>query len=109
MNVNGIGNSNVIGDNEEQAGEKNNMPNTNEQSNNVDEPENDVVLNEKYELREGESQNRAINRTVRRKKCINWTENLRAKFMEVVEHLVGGSKSTSQLFNFLDNSFHGAL
>ncbi|MCD9638907.1 hypothetical protein HAX54_023080 [Datura stramonium] len=51
MNVGGIGNNNIVEENERQAEEKNNVPNnTEEQSNNI-EAENSVTSNGKNKLK----------------------------------------------------------
>ncbi|KAJ8571042.1 hypothetical protein K7X08_038014 [Anisodus acutangulus] len=103
MNVgddDGIGNNNIVEDSEK-AGEKN-IFNAEEQSNNIHEAENEVISNELYKLRrkrgrkitkeisEVESQSNAINETVRRKACTEWTVDLHAKFMKVVQQLGEG-------------------
>ncbi|KAK4377295.1 hypothetical protein RND71_003591 [Anisodus tanguticus] len=95
MNVgddDGIGNNNIVEDTEK-AGEKN-ISNVEEQSNNIHEAENEVISNELYkltrkrgrkitkEISEGESPSSAINETVRRKACTEWTVDLHAKFMK---------------------------
>ncbi|KAK4338914.1 hypothetical protein RND71_040376 [Anisodus tanguticus] len=97
--VNDIGNNNII-ETEEQAGEKD-LPNTEEQRNNIHEEENDVVPNGKYKLRrkrdrkstkeinERESQNSA-NKVVRRKVCTKWTADLHENFMEAIQRLGEG-------------------
>ncbi|MCD7452764.1 hypothetical protein HAX54_018066 [Datura stramonium] len=86
-------------ENREQGEEKNNVPNnTEEQSNNI-EAENNVTLSGKRKrggkstkkINKGENQNSVINKVVRQKDCIKWTEDLHAKFVEVVQQLDDGS------------------
>ncbi|KAK6773993.1 hypothetical protein RDI58_029232 [Solanum bulbocastanum] len=51
MNGDDIGKIDIVGENEEQPGEKKNVANTEEQKNNTDEVETDVESNENYKLR----------------------------------------------------------
>ncbi|PHU07691.1 hypothetical protein BC332_24180 [Capsicum chinense] len=88
MNVDDIDNNNIVGD-EEQDGEKNN-------------DKNDVVSKGKYNLwkkrgrksmkdiNEGRSQSSAINNTVKRKDCIEWTTDLHFIFTKAVKQLGEG-------------------
>ncbi|KAK4731323.1 hypothetical protein R3W88_024311 [Solanum pinnatisectum] len=69
---------------------------------NIDEAENDVISNEKYKLKrkrgrknmketnEGKFQSTAINKIVMQKDCKEWTNDLHAKFMKVVQELGEG-------------------
>ncbi|MCD9642687.1 hypothetical protein HAX54_029594 [Datura stramonium] len=97
MNVDDIDKNNIVGNNEEQSGEEKKLSSTEELSNNIPEAENGTVSNEKYKLRRkrdrksikkinvGERQTSAINSAARQKFCTEWTENLHAKFMKVVQ------------------------
>uniref|UniRef100_M1DFT1 OJ1695_H09.29 gene product (ISS) n=1 Tax=Solanum tuberosum TaxID=4113 RepID=M1DFT1_SOLTU len=78
------------------------MSYTKEQSNNIHEAENDVELSEIYMLQrkrdtkgmkknnEGERQNNVIDKVVTRKEYREWTEDLHARFMQVVHQLGEG-------------------
>ncbi|MCD7452632.1 hypothetical protein HAX54_017611, partial [Datura stramonium] len=95
MNVDDIGNNDIAGDNEEQTGEKINVPSNTE-------AENDIISKGEYkpgrkrgrkitkEINEGESQSNTINKIVMRKNCLKWTGYLHAKFMKVVQQLGEG-------------------
>lgn len=108
MNVVDIRNNNIIGDHGE-SGERQNVSNTTEQRNNIDEAGNDVGSNGKYnlttkrdrknmnEIDEREHQSSGINMAVRRKACTVWNDDLHAKFMKVVHQIGKESKFTSLL------------
>ncbi|XP_025886280.1 two-component response regulator ARR1-like [Solanum lycopersicum] len=89
-------NNNIIGDNGESE-ERQNVSNTTNQRNNIDEAGNDVGSNGKYKLtkkRERENTNEADQREhqssdfIRRKACLVWNDDLQAKFIKVV-HQIG--------------------
>ncbi|MCD7469899.1 hypothetical protein HAX54_009311 [Datura stramonium] len=96
MNIDDIGNDNIIGD-DEKIGDKNMLINTEEHNNNINEDENDIISNEKYmsrrkrgrkrkkETNEGESQRST------RKDSIKWNEDLHSKFVEATQQLGEGS------------------
>ncbi|KAH0737052.1 hypothetical protein KY290_035757 [Solanum tuberosum] len=95
-----ISTNNIVGENKEP--EEKNVSYTKEQSNNIHEAGNDVVLSEKYTLQrkkgtknmkennEVERQNNVIDTVVRRKDYREWTEDLHARFMQVVRQLGEG-------------------
>ncbi|KAK6783943.1 hypothetical protein RDI58_017397 [Solanum bulbocastanum] len=93
-------NINIVGDNEEQHVEENNVPiNTDEQGNDIHETTNEVVSNEKSKLRrkkgrklteEEKSQSSATKVIIRRKTRIIWTVELHDKFQEAVNKLNDG-------------------
>ncbi|KAH0698044.1 hypothetical protein KY289_015526 [Solanum tuberosum] len=100
LKVDDVGNNKIIGENKES--EEKNMSYTKEQRNNVHEAGNNVELSEKYMLQrerctkgmkknnEGERHNNAIDKVVRRKDYREWTEDLHARFMQVVHQLGEG-------------------
>ncbi|KAH0640910.1 hypothetical protein KY285_037496 [Solanum tuberosum] len=95
-----ISTNNIVGENKEP--EEKNVSYTKEQSNNIHEAGNDVVLSGKYTLQrkrgtknmkennEVERQNNVIDTIVRRKDYREWTEDLHARFMQVVHQLGEG-------------------
>ncbi|XP_049365727.1 two-component response regulator ORR26-like [Solanum verrucosum] len=95
-----IDNIKIVGDNEEQHVEENNVPiNIDEQGNDIHETTNDVVSNEKRKLRrkkgrklteEEKSQSSATKVIIRRKTRIIWTVDLHDKFQEAVNKLNDG-------------------
>ncbi|KAG5594335.1 hypothetical protein H5410_035567 [Solanum commersonii] len=95
-----IDNINIVGDNEEQHVEENNVPiNIDEQGNDIHETTNDVVSNEKSKFRrkkgrklteEAKSQSSATKVIIRRKTRIIWTVDLHDKFQEAVNKLNDG-------------------
>ncbi|KAK4706283.1 hypothetical protein R3W88_034153 [Solanum pinnatisectum] len=101
-NVDDTDEINVVGENEEQPREKKIVANAEEQKDNIDEVENDVISNEKFKLKrkrgikntketnEGKIQSSAINKVVMQKDCREWTNDLHAKFMKVVQELGEG-------------------
>uniref|UniRef100_M1A188 Transcription factor n=1 Tax=Solanum tuberosum TaxID=4113 RepID=M1A188_SOLTU len=114
MNVDDIDKDNFVGDNEKLSGEKNNVSDIEEQSDNIHEAENNIVSNGECKLRrksrrknsketnEGESQNTTINKVVRRKNCTKWTANLHAKFMKSLELLGEGSCYPKQIVEVMN-------
>ncbi|XP_049406385.1 uncharacterized protein LOC125870062 [Solanum stenotomum] len=90
-----------------------NISNTEEHDNNIYEVGNNVVLNEKHKLRnkrdrkstkdinEGESQSNAINKVVRQRDPTKWTNDLHAKFMEVVQQLGEGRCYPKKIFELM--------
>ncbi|KAK4719119.1 hypothetical protein R3W88_017457 [Solanum pinnatisectum] len=114
MNVDDIDKDNIVGDNEKLSGEKNNVPDIEEQSDNIHEAENNIVSNGECKLRrksgkknskktnEGESQNTTINKVVRRKNCTKWTVDLHAKFMKSLELLGEGRCYPKQIVEVMN-------
>ncbi|KAK4719120.1 hypothetical protein R3W88_017458 [Solanum pinnatisectum] len=114
MNVDDIDKDNIVGDNEKLFGEKNNVPDIEEQSDNIHEAENNIVSNGECKLRrksgkknskktnEGESQNTTINKVVRRKNCTKWTADLHAKFMKSLELLGEGRCYPKQIVEVMN-------
>ncbi|KAK4721742.1 hypothetical protein R3W88_011975 [Solanum pinnatisectum] len=112
MNVVDIRNNNIIGDNGE-SGERQNVSNTTEQRNTIDEARNDVGSIGKYkltkkrdrknmnEIDEREHQSSDIILAVRRKACTVWNDDLHAKFMKVVHQIGKGASSKPPTRTFL--------
>lgn len=81
----------------------------------IHEAENDVGSNGKYKLKRkrgrknlietnvGERQRSNVNKAVRQKVCIEWTEYLHEIFMKAVRQLGEGSKFISLLNTFIGN------
>ncbi|KAG5620891.1 hypothetical protein H5410_006109 [Solanum commersonii] len=100
LKVDDVGNNKIVGENKES--EEKNMYYTKEQRNNIHEAGNNVELSEKYMIQrerctkgmkknnEGERQNNAIDKVVRRKDYREWTEDLHGRFMQVVHQLGEG-------------------
>ncbi|MCD9644786.1 hypothetical protein HAX54_033221 [Datura stramonium] len=114
MNIDDIGNDNIIGD-DEKIGDKNMLINTEEQNNNINEDENDIISNEKYmsrrkrgrkrkkETNEGESQRSTINKTFKRKDSIKWNTDLHSKFVEATQQLGEGSCLPKEILKGLED------
>ncbi|KAG5620900.1 hypothetical protein H5410_006118 [Solanum commersonii] len=100
MKVDDVGNNKIVRENKES--EEKNMSYSKERSNNIHEARNGVELSEIYMLQrkrgtkgmkknnEGERQNNAIDKVVRRKEYTEWSEDLHARFMQVVHQLGEG-------------------
>ncbi|MCD7460967.1 hypothetical protein HAX54_044922 [Datura stramonium] len=92
----------TVGDNEEQPREKKNLSYIEDKRYNIHDAENNVISDRKYEpkrkrgrkhtkqINEEERQSIAIYKVVRRKACIEWTGDLHAKFIKVVQQLGEG-------------------
>ncbi|WMV34983.1 hypothetical protein MTR67_028368 [Solanum verrucosum] len=114
MNVDDIDKDNIVGDNEKLSGEKNNVSDIEEQSDNIHEAENNIVSNGECKLRrksrrknsketnEGESENTTINKVVRQKNCTKWTADLHAKFMKSLELLGEGRCYPKQIVEVMN-------
>ncbi|WMV14596.1 hypothetical protein MTR67_007981 [Solanum verrucosum] len=100
MKVDDVGNNKIVRENKES--EEKNMSYSKERSNNIHEARNDVELSEIYMLQrkrgtkgmkknnEGERQNNAIDKVVKRKEYREWTEDLHARFMQAIHQLGEG-------------------
>ncbi|KAG5583958.1 hypothetical protein H5410_044392, partial [Solanum commersonii] len=109
-----ISTNNIVGENKEP--EEKNVSYTKEQSNNIHEAGNDVVLSGKYTLQrkrgtknmkennEVERQNNVIDTVVRRKDYKEWTEDLHVSFMQVVHQLGEGRCYPNKILDVMNLS-----
>ncbi|KAG5581570.1 hypothetical protein H5410_052197 [Solanum commersonii] len=96
MIVKDVDTNNMDGDNEVLSKETNDVSNTEEHGNNIDEVEDNITSNGKYKRRrKNNRKDRKKDKLIKQKNCVKWNADLHAKFMESLEQLGEGKEHKS--------------
>ncbi|KAH0643605.1 hypothetical protein KY290_035083 [Solanum tuberosum] len=105
MIVKDVDTNNMDEDNEVLSKETNDVANTEEHRNNIDEVEDNITSNGKYKRRrENNRKDRKKDKVIKQKNCVKWNADLHAKFMESLEQLGEGRCYPKDIVEVMDVS-----
>ncbi|WMV51230.1 hypothetical protein MTR67_044615 [Solanum verrucosum] len=105
MIVKDVDTNNMDGDNEVLSKETNDVSNTEEHRNNIDEVEDNITSNGKYKRRrKNNRKDRKKDKVIKKKNCVKWNADLHTKFMESLEQLGEGRCYPTDIVEVMDVS-----